>query len=103
MMNLKQNLTASVMAFALLASSAAMAGKPVGITKDMMFVETNHLGKTLKIQRNQDNSAKISKYFEKTSRPCPPFCVLPISLDPSVKTIGEIELLQHIKARDAVI
>jgi rhodanese-related sulfurtransferase len=103
MMNLKQNLTASVMAFALLASSAAMAGKPVGITKDMMFVETNHLGKTLKIQRNQDNSAKISKYFEKTSRPCPPFCVLPISLDPSVKTIGEIELLQHVKARDAVL
>src|SRR5210317_2244463 len=55
MMNLKKNLTASVMTFALLASSAALAGKPVGITKDMMFVETNHLGKTVKIQRNQDN------------------------------------------------
>ncbi|MFW2438307.1 MAG: rhodanese-like domain-containing protein [Arenicellales bacterium] len=103
MINLKMTLTGSVMAVALAVSGVAFAGKPVGITRDIMSVPTNHLGKTVDIKRGQDNAAKISKYYEKTSRPCPPFCVLPISLDPKVKTIGELELLQHVKAGDALL
>jgi rhodanese-related sulfurtransferase len=92
MMNLKKTVTGSIMLIALAASSVALAGKPVGITKTIMSVDTMHLGKKVTIQRNQDNKATISKFYEKTSRPCPPFCVFPISLDPTVKTIGEVEL-----------
>ncbi len=103
MMNLKKTLTGSVMLIALAASSVALAGKPVGITKTIMSVDTMHLGKKVTIQRNQDNKAKISKFYEKTSRPCPPFCVFPISLDPTVKTIGEVELLHHVKMGDALL
>ena len=103
MINVTKTLTAGFMVIALLASSQVLAAKPVGITKEMMSVETNHLGKAVKIQRNQDNAATISKYYEKTSRPCPPFCVLPMSLGPSVKTIGELELLNHVKAGDALL
>jgi len=101
---LRNTITATIFVIALAASSLALAaGKPVGITKEIMSVETNHLGKTVKIQRNQDNAATISKFYEKSSRPCPPFCVLPMSLDPTVKTIGELELLQHVKAGDALL
>jgi rhodanese-related sulfurtransferase len=104
-MKIKNLLIIGLMA-TLAISNPAFAEKktrPVGITRDMMSVSTNHLGKTVEIKRNQDNSAKISKYFEKTSRPCPPFCILPISLHPKVKTIGELELLEHIKAGDALL
>jgi rhodanese-related sulfurtransferase len=102
-MKIKNIVSGSIVAVALAASSVAMAGKPVNITKDMMSVTTMHLGKAVDIKRDQNNDAKISKYFEKTSRPCPPFCVLPISLHPEVKTIGEVELLQHVKAKDALL
>ena len=103
MINVKNSITTGIFVIALAASSQVLAGKPVGITKQMMSVETNHLGKAVKIQRNQDNAATISKYYEKTTRPCPPFCVLPMSLDPTVKTIGELELLAHVKAGDALL
>jgi hypothetical protein len=43
MMNLKKTLTGSVMLIALAASSVALAGKPVGITKTIMSVDTMHL------------------------------------------------------------
>jgi rhodanese-related sulfurtransferase len=102
-MKIKHILSGSLVAITLAASATAVAGKPVGITKDMMSVTTNHLGKSVDIKRDQNNDAKISKYFEKTSRPCPPFCVLPISLHPEVKTIGELELLEHVKAGDALL
>jgi rhodanese-related sulfurtransferase len=105
-MNFKNIFTVGVVAASLTASVLAFAdktAKPVGITKEMMSVTTNHLGKAVEIKRNQDNSATISKYFLKTSRPCPPFCVLPISLDPRVKTIGELELLSYIKSKDALL
>ena len=105
-MNFKNVCSVGLLAVTLTATGLAFAEKkarPVGITKEMMSVTTNHLGQAVEIKRNQDNSATISKYFLKTSRPCPPFCVLPISLDPRVKTIGELELLKHIKAKDALL
>lgn len=102
-MNLKTGITGCVLAATLVVSSLAMAGKPVKISRDIPSVATNHLGDSIEIKRNQDNTATISKYYEKTSRPCPPFCIQPISLHPKVKTIGELELLKHVKAKDALL
>ena len=76
----------------------AQADKPVGIWGDMMSVTVKHNGKPVEIKRNQDNSATVDAAFAKTSRPCPPFCVQPMSLAPGVETIGEQEILHYLKA-----
>ena len=73
------------------------AAKPVGITADMMDAEVIHNGKKMKISRNQNNDNKIKNDFAITSRPCPPFCIQPVTLAPGVETIAEIELIDYLK------
>ena len=46
--------------------------------------------------RNQDTENTIVQSFSKTSRPCPPFCIQPMSLAPGVETIGEVEMLEYL-------
>lgn len=70
--------------------------KPVAITKDMMDVSVQHNGKTIKIQRNQDNGNTIKPDFAQTSRPCPPFCIQPAVVAPGVETIAELEVLDYL-------
>ena len=65
-------------------TGSSMAGKPVGITPDMMDVSVIHNGKTVMIKRDQNNKAVVNPAFAKTSRPCPPFCIQPIVLTPGV-------------------
>jgi rhodanese-related sulfurtransferase len=75
-------------------------GKPVGITSSMSVVEIEQDGRSLVIERNQDNDAVIVDDYAKTSRPCPPFCVQPMTIAPGVETIGELELLQMLEKRN---
>ena len=77
-------------------SASVFAGKPVGITSDIMSVTVKHNGKDVKIERNQDNSNTVIPAFAKTSRPCPPFCIQPAVLAPGVETIAEREVLQYL-------
>ena len=42
------------------------------------------------------SSPEYSSYT-KTSRPCPPFCVQPITPSPGVNTVGELELLDFLR------
>ena len=74
----------------------AKAGKPVGITPDLMSITVKHNGKDMEIKRNQDNSATVDPAFAKTSRPCPPFCIQPIVLAPGVETLGEVEVIHYL-------
>jgi len=81
---------------ALSLSSIAFAGsheKPVGLTSTLIEQEVMHQKQPVIIQRNQDNSNTIVSDYALTSRPCPPFCIQPMDLAPSVETIGELELL----------
>ena len=71
--------------------------KPVGITPTLMSLDVTHNGKRVTIRRNQDNTNTVNPDFAKTSRPCPPFCVQPMSLAPGVETLGEVELLAYIQ------
>jgi rhodanese-related sulfurtransferase len=88
----------AVFAFFTVCAGAALAdGKPVGITADLPFVETIHAGKPFRIQRDQDNDAEIDPHYAPTSRPCPPYCVQPMQLAPGVETLGELEMLDHLK------
>jgi len=98
-MNLTKTLTALAVATTLTISmnTVQAKGKPVGITPDMASVTVKHNGKDVKIERNQDNGATVDPAFAKTSRPCPPFCIQPISLGKGIETIGEVEVINYAK------
>lgn len=77
------------------------AGKPVGISPNLMSVKVTHNGKAVEIKRNQDNKNTVIAAFAKTSRPCPPFCIQPMILAPGVETLGELEVLAYIQKKEA--
>jgi|GEM_PF-4792334 len=62
-----------------------------------MSVQVTHKGETVTIKREQDPDSTIAAPYNKTSRPCPPFCVQPMDLAPGVETIGEMELLAYLE------
>jgi len=68
----------------------------VNITKDLESIVVKDNDKEIKIERIQDTKHRLTSNFSKTSRECPPFCVQPMNIG-NTKTIGEIELLKHIK------
>ena len=97
---------------ALAAFPAQSADRPVGITREawlaqdipvessqgvVMSVTVKHGPDTVKLMRNQDNTAMVNPDFALTSRPCPPFCIQPATLAPGVETIGELELIGYLK------
>lgn len=84
----------------LLGFNAVALADPVGITLDRAYVEVLHNGKKVKIERNQDNKNTVKADYALTSRPCPPFCIRPMALAPGVETIGELEMLDYLVAKD---
>ena len=81
-----------------LTTGTASAAK-VNITKDLPFVDIRVKGKDYRIERIQNTSNKLTNSFAKTSRPCPPFCIHPISVATGVQTVGEVELLGFLKEK----
>lgn len=76
-------------------SSILYAGD-VKITQNMDFIVVDHKGKTIRIERIQDQSNHLTGGFSKTSRKCPPFCIQPMIVAPGVTTFGELEVIQFI-------
>jgi len=68
----------------------------VNITKEIDSVTVNHNGKSITVQRNQDNNATIDPAYAKTSRNCPPFCAQPMSAAEGVRTVGEVEVVSFM-------
>ncbi|MCK7581426.1 MAG: rhodanese-like domain-containing protein [Chromatiales bacterium] len=64
-------------------------------------MEVQHKGKTVRIERNQDNTNMVDLEFAITSRPCPPYCIQPMVLAAGVETIGELEVLSYLKRMSA--
>lgn len=71
----------------------------VGITESIHTIDVNHQGTLVKVKRVQDPANKLVDDFAKTSRPCPPFCINPMSVHPAVKTFGEVELLDFVTTK----
>ncbi len=69
----------------------------VRITAAMGEVVIDHQGIPVIVQRIQDTNNRLVDDFTKTSRPCPPFCIHPITAAPGVRTIGELELLEFLQ------
>lgn len=102
-------LSCVVLGFSVGAAAAETGSEDVQvkITKDVSSVMVEHEGQMVKIERIQDQEHMLTGGFAKTSRKCPPFCVNPISLDPDVKTVGELEILKfmqtHLKDGSGVL
>lgn len=75
-------------------------GPLVKLTRTVPHVDIKDVdGKVVRIERNQDTANRINDSFSKTSRKCPPFCIQPMSLTPSVETIGEMQMLDYLKRK----
>ena len=83
-------------------AAPAMADE-VGITGDLMSVTVQTTGGPVDIMRNQDTDARLAEPWVQTSRPCPNFCIQPMSPAPGVTTIGELEVLAHLQTGDAIL
>ncbi|MEB8431533.1 rhodanese-like domain-containing protein [Cocleimonas sp. KMM 6892] len=98
-MKLSKTLTALIvtagLTVAVTSAQAASHGKPVNITPKLESVTVMHKGKETKIMRVQDNANTVNPAFAKTSRPCPPFCIQPMSLGKGIQTIGEVEVIDY--------
>ena len=96
-MNKSKALLSALAGLILTLPISAQAGKPVGITGDIMAVSVSHNGTATDITRNQDNANTVNPAFGKTSRPCPPFCIPPAVLAPGVEAIAEREVIHYAK------
>ena len=74
-----------------------VGGKTVFITADQPKVEVLHHGKRVMIERNPDTDNMIDPDFALTSRPCPPYCILPMTIAEGVETLGELELIHYLE------
>lgn len=75
----------------------AAAEQTVYLTHDLPHVELLHEGVATRIERNPDTENMLDPDFMLTSRPCPPYCIQPMSLAAGVETLGELELIDHLK------
>lgn len=95
---MNNSLTSIILAAAVAVSFNVQAKDvTVGITKDKGYSTVHANGELVKISRIQDTSHVINGSFSKTSRPCPPFCIIPISLDERVKTVAELEVIKFME------
>jgi rhodanese-related sulfurtransferase len=78
-----------------MASTLAMA-IDVKLTDYLAYVDVEHAGKQVRIQRIQDQENVLTDGFAKTSRKCPPFCIQPMSVAPGVTTVGEAEIFRFM-------
>ncbi|MGD2020493.1 MAG: rhodanese-like domain-containing protein [Thiohalocapsa sp.] len=69
----------------------------VRISEDLPYIEMPHGDETVTVLRYQDPSHRIVPPYDKTSRPCPPYCVQPMQIAPGVETIGELEMLGYMR------
>ena len=69
----------------------------VKITKDKASSAVQHGAEFVTVQRVQDTDNVIDDAFAKTSRPCPPFCVNPVSIAQGVHTVAELEVIKFME------
>lgn len=97
----------SLASLALLFISTPATALDVSITKEISYVAVEHNGKTVRIQRIQDQENHLTGGFAKTSRKCPPFCVQPMIAAPGVETYGELEVIEfintYVKSKEGIL
>lgn len=69
----------------------------IPLTNGKPYLFVIHQGRSVKVQRIQDTHWRLSGFFAKTIRPCPPHCLQSVTPAPGVKTIGEVELFNFME------
>ena len=92
---MKKLFTGIFAAAALLPASAQAV--EVMLTDYLPYLEVNHDGHPVRVERIQDQENVLSDGFAKTSRKCPPFCIQPMKVAPGVTTIGEAEIFRFME------
>lgn len=69
----------------------------IKVTETIDHVDVVHDGKTVRIQRIQDQENSLTGFYSKTSRKCPPFCAHPMQAAPGVQTVGEVEVIEFMQ------
>jgi rhodanese-related sulfurtransferase len=87
---------------ALVAAGPAVA-EGVNITPDMPSVTIETSSGPVEISRIQDHENVVTGEWAKTSRPCPNFCIQPMSPAPGVTTIGELELIALLQDPETTV
>lgn len=87
----------------MLVAGVAGAEVTVRITRDMPSVTVQTTGGPAEISRIQDTENTIQGEWARTSRPCPDFCIQPITPAKGVTTIGELELIEMLQDSEAVV
>ncbi|MYM57058.1 rhodanese-like domain-containing protein [Thalassovita mangrovi] len=87
----------------LLPALAWAEDKPVNIGKDVPSVTVPVPGGEAVIRRIPDADNQLTGDWARTSRPCPPFCIQPMSPAPGVTTIGELELIELLQDPEVVV
>ena len=77
-------------------ATPALAEGPVNIAPDMASVTVETRTGSVEISRIQDPVHEVTGEWARTSRPCPDFCIQPMSPAEGVTTIGELELLDFL-------
>lgn len=78
-----------------------VTAQDVRITQDMMTRSITLNGSEIIIERIQDNHHQLEGEFARTSRACPPFCIVPMNAAPGVVTIGELEVMDVLESQVA--
>jgi len=95
---MKESFASIILATAMAVSFSAHAKDvSVKITQDKSYSTVHADGELIKISRIQDTSHVIDGSFAKTSRPCPPFCINPLSIDDRVTTVAELEVIKFME------
>ena len=81
----------------------AFADDPVNISPDTMSVTVETADGPVEISRIQDNAHVLEGDFARTSRPCPNFCIQPMTPAEGVRTIGEIEMLEALQDPEVTV
>jgi rhodanese-related sulfurtransferase len=92
----------SLVIAALVAAGPAVA-EGVNITADMPSVTVETPSGPVEISRIQDPENVVTGEWAKTSRPCPNFCIQPMSPAPGVTTIGELELIAFLQDPEVTV
>lgn len=82
---------------ALVITNTQAFAQDVKITPDTTSYAIEINGQQITIARSQDTSATVAPEFAKTSRPCPPFCIHPISAADGVQTVGDLEAIDVLE------
>ncbi len=93
----------SLAAILVICADMALAETVVGITKDMPTATIETGNGPVEIKRIEDTENAIDGEWARTSRPCPDFCIQPMTVADGVTTIGELELIAMLQDPEALV